>query len=254
MLQSADATMQADMTSSYESLQELLKQIDQDTTLSPSILPTFQRLQKQFVAVNFLIEDLMQQQYGLMGINFDNIEDVYNTHVTGLKTLAETRDYLIERGMSDSFAEKLMYQYLRKIAGHSHICSLLDLFTDADSKGHLNRAPITEIYANYVNMHALTPGLLKQDLYQQSKFKPIAPMNVRMFSSMFADVKVKQTSLDDEKKANKFLEFIKTAEEIDREVTGNLDFNPDEIDIGFSNSSEPDGGKDSLNDATLKTE
>ncbi len=79
-------------------------------------------------------------------------------------------------------------------------------------------------------------------------------MNVRMFSSMFADVKVKQTSLEDEKKTNKFLEFIKTAEEIDREVTGNLDFNPDEIDIGFSNSSEPDGGKDSLNDATLKTE
>ncbi len=118
------------------------------------MLPTFQRLQKQFVAVNFLIEDLMQQQYGLMGINFDNIEDVYNTHITGLKTLAETRDYLIERGMSDSFAEKLLYQYLRKISANSHICSLLDLFTDAESKGHLNRAPITEIYANYVNMHA----------------------------------------------------------------------------------------------------
>lgn len=45
-------------------------------------------------------------------------------------------------------------------------------------------------------------------------------MNVRLFSSMFADVKVKQTSLDDEKKASKFLEFIKTAEEIDKEVSG----------------------------------
>lgn len=44
-----------------------------------------------------------------MGVNFDNIEDVYNAHVTGIKTLKDTRDYLIDRGMSDCFAEKLMY-------------------------------------------------------------------------------------------------------------------------------------------------
>lgn len=206
-------------------------------------MPTFRRLEKQFTAVNFLLEDLMQRQFGIKGITFDNIEDVYNRHVTGLKTLAETRDYLTERGMSDTWAEKLMFQYLRKVSSESHICTILDLFSNPESKGHLNRAPITEIYANYVNMHRLTPGLLIQDLYQQSKFKPVAP--VRMFSTMFSKVESKPTSLEEEKKANAFLDFIKQAEEIDKEITqaDHFDFDPNEIDIGFSFDNKQDGDK-----------
>lgn len=51
----------------------------------------------------------------MLGINYDNLEQVYNAHTTGIATLAETRDHLIENGMSDSLADQLMNRYLKKI-------------------------------------------------------------------------------------------------------------------------------------------
>lgn len=82
---------------------------------------------------------------------------MYNAEVTGIDTLANTRDYLIERGMSDYWADKLMHQYLAKVTKESYICTVLDLFSRPEAKGFLHRAKAEEVYTNYVNLHNTTP-------------------------------------------------------------------------------------------------
>lgn len=52
--------------------------------------------------------------------------------------------------MSQQLADDLMQKYLKKVTETSHICTLLDLFSDAESKGVLLRAPMEEIYFNYM--------------------------------------------------------------------------------------------------------
>ena len=64
---------------------------------------------------NDLVADMFSKNYGLRGINFDNIDAVYDAHMTGIATLAETRNYLVERGMSDKMADDLMKEYLQKV-------------------------------------------------------------------------------------------------------------------------------------------
>jgi hypothetical protein len=76
--------------------------------LDPNELPAFQRLKKSAYVVNELVKDHFMTNYGL-NVDYENLEQVYNPTVTGIHTLANTRDYLIERGMSDYWADKLMH-------------------------------------------------------------------------------------------------------------------------------------------------
>jgi len=67
------------------------------------------------------------------------MEQVYHPRVSGLQTLAETRDHLIECGMSDYWADKLMRLYLSKIEKEAYLCTVLDCFTRPEAKGYLNK-------------------------------------------------------------------------------------------------------------------
>lgn len=73
--------------------------------------------------------------------------------MTGFATLAETRDHLLQYGMSDHLAEKLMIRYLRKIKETCNIYSLIDCFDKREAKAELNKAKTREIFTNYVNTH-----------------------------------------------------------------------------------------------------
>jgi hypothetical protein len=58
-----------------------------------------------------------------------------------------------------------MERYLKKVTETSHICSLLDLFTNAESKAVLLRAPMEEIYLNYMPLGGIGARLNVNDLY-----------------------------------------------------------------------------------------
>lgn len=86
--------------------------------------------------VNELVKEHFEKNYGLK-VDYECLEQVYNPTVTGIKTLAATRDYLLSNGMSDHWADKLMYQYLKKIEKESYICTVLDCFSRPEAKGFL---------------------------------------------------------------------------------------------------------------------
>lgn len=117
---------------------------------------------------------MIRSQFGIKGITFDNLEQLYNAQLTGYETLHETRDFLLQHGMSDRMADRLMKRYLQKVRDESDIYSLIDLFNSPRAKTALNKAQYHEVYSNYVNLHGTqTQSLVSGDLYQRSRLKPI---------------------------------------------------------------------------------
>jgi hypothetical protein len=120
--------------------------------IDPNSIPAFDRLKKTAFMVEQAIQEHFKNKYGLE-VTYENMEQVYHPRVSGLQTLAETRDHLIECGMSDYWADKLMRLYLSKIEKESYLCTVLACFTRPEAKGYLNKASPTDIYSNYVNLH-----------------------------------------------------------------------------------------------------
>lgn len=56
MLQNADVQKMTEMTNSFDSIQQLLKQIDVDFTLDPGTFPVFKKLEKTHFAINQALE------------------------------------------------------------------------------------------------------------------------------------------------------------------------------------------------------
>jgi hypothetical protein len=56
MLENADVVKMTEMTNSFDSIQELLKQIDVDYSLDPATMPVFKKLQKTHFAINEALE------------------------------------------------------------------------------------------------------------------------------------------------------------------------------------------------------
>ena len=53
-------------------------------------------LQLTSTGINSLIQNHFEEHYGIEGITYDNIEQVYNPKISGISTVAETREYLIQ--------------------------------------------------------------------------------------------------------------------------------------------------------------
>ena len=47
---------------------------------------------------------MVKESYGFEGITFDNIEQLFNSHITQITSIHETIDYLVQRGMSFTLA------------------------------------------------------------------------------------------------------------------------------------------------------
>lgn len=62
---------------------------------------------------------------------------------------------------------------------------------------------------------------------------------------MFQDVRVNQTDDKQAKARSKFMEFVDSVEAIDEEVKqeATMGFDDSNLDIGFNNTAEPDGGR-----------
>jgi hypothetical protein len=68
----------------------------------------FEKLQKTSFVLNERVKMMVKESYGFDGITFDNIEQLFNPRVTQINSVHETIDYLVQRGMSFTLAQKLM--------------------------------------------------------------------------------------------------------------------------------------------------
>jgi|APCry1669189241_1035207.scaffolds.fasta_scaffold437556_1 hypothetical protein len=62
------------MTSSFDQLQTILKEIDYDSSLDPARFPAFERIKKTSFTVNSAITQLFEINFGIKNIQYDNVE------------------------------------------------------------------------------------------------------------------------------------------------------------------------------------
>lgn len=98
LLENASINDQAKYTDTFEHANSLIAQIDDDPSLSYSkAAPGMcSDLQLTSTGINSLIQNHFEEHYGIEGITYDNIEQVYNPKISGISTIAETREYLIQ--------------------------------------------------------------------------------------------------------------------------------------------------------------
>ena len=76
---------------------------------------TFEKLEKTSKILSEAIQNSFLDNYGIAGISFGNEEQVYNPLKTGLGTMKEVREMLLENGMKAQYADLLAAKYLKKI-------------------------------------------------------------------------------------------------------------------------------------------
>lgn len=82
----------------------LVEELDRDSNLFDDEMKVsnnyiIQRFQKTSLVLNELIGNMFRENYGIDGITYDNIEDVYNPLLTGFGSLHQTHEYLMSQGM-----------------------------------------------------------------------------------------------------------------------------------------------------------
>lgn len=151
------------------------------------------------------------------GVGIDNLEDVFNPVIGGFASISATRDHLINNGMTPALADQLVGKYLSKGRREGHVCSLMDLFTSAESKRALNKCKSFEpVLLNFVTLQPNLPVHQVNQRHLATRMQPIRPLGVpsvmaRMFSTDYSND-------DGEVKKGKFFEFIKKAEKVDEDV------------------------------------
>jgi len=102
------------------------------------------------------MEQIFYENYNIRGINVDNLEQVYNAHVTGLGDMMQTRDHLISKGMSGSFADYLARRYINKVEKKNDIYAVMDFFdhkNNANASQALHKATMSEMTLNYKTLN-----------------------------------------------------------------------------------------------------
>ncbi len=126
-----DSGLQTRLVGSFQEFFSIVKELDQlsnsrDTVVSNE--PVVDRLRKTSLAINEETQKLILERFGIASINMENIEQVYNVKYSGIGSLAETRRYLIKKGMTAEFADNLAKRYLNRLESSSQVFSIMDLF------------------------------------------------------------------------------------------------------------------------------
>lgn len=104
------------------------------------------------MAINEEVARIMMHRFGLQKLTLDNIEEVYNPLVSGQGNMAETRAYLIQRGMNAELADTLAKRYLNKLETQGQIFSLMDLFESSKNATPLNTlmsSTLSQVHFSY---------------------------------------------------------------------------------------------------------
>ena len=152
MLESADVDEQARCTGQFNELQAIIGEMDTSFNLKDDAV--FTRLEKTSSAINELVGKIFRERYGINGLSYDNIEQVFNPMNSGIPTMGATRDHLVAHGMNPDLADQLSQRYLNRLYRENdyHVCTLMDLFKSAetDSKRAISRRDLalSDIHLN----------------------------------------------------------------------------------------------------------
>ena len=107
--------------SGFNELEAILEQIDNEPALYDrnskiGNLPEFERLKKTSFTMNEMIGDMFRNVYGLNGITYNNIEQVYNPLVSGVGSLNKQKQKLVSQGMPLAQADYLRRKYLSEVS------------------------------------------------------------------------------------------------------------------------------------------
>lgn len=62
-----------------------------------------------------MIEHAFLTRFGIKGMNYANLEQVYNPLVSGFGTMQDARSHLLKNGMTQQFTDLLAARYIRKL-------------------------------------------------------------------------------------------------------------------------------------------
>jgi hypothetical protein len=139
-----DSLTKEKLSSSFNELNRILEELDRDTstftgTSKISDWPVFHRLKKTHFAINEMVTSFFKDGFGMEGIDYENVEQVYDPMRTGCGSLYAANRYLVSQGMSPEMSRELCRRYLNKLAEKgNHHCSLMDFFCDRESKKALH--------------------------------------------------------------------------------------------------------------------
>lgn len=113
-----DAQSFAALTSNFNTIFELLEELDQDQSnydLKIGEMGTFEKLKKSSAYIDEKISQSFMMRFGFDGITFENMEQVYSPLIAGKGDMAQIRKHLISNGMTTSFADILAAKYIKSL-------------------------------------------------------------------------------------------------------------------------------------------
>jgi hypothetical protein len=93
------------LTDNLNTLNDLVAELDSNQSnasilLASKRMGTLDKLKKTANYMNDVIEQSFLTRFGIAGIDYQNIESVYNPLYSGLGSMRETRKFLINNGMT----------------------------------------------------------------------------------------------------------------------------------------------------------
>ena len=74
---------------------------------------TFSKFKRTSGIIDAMFEKTFFSQYGIQGIKYGNLEQVYDPMMTGIGSMFETRKHLLAKGMTPQFADLLAARYIK---------------------------------------------------------------------------------------------------------------------------------------------
>ncbi len=226
-------------------------------------------------SIDGLVAKLARENYGQDGIDVDNIEQMFNTYVSGVYSVSEQTDRLVSAGLSVDMADTLGRQYLSTIARESSVHTLMDLFEDEKAKKALHN-PLVDMKQIVLNFQSTSPrsaqtvnkSLAERAIASVQRIAPIRPsmgsMQARAFSS---SIQTDDSDAEDEPTTSKgrFFKFLEKADTIDKKIEKDPElakkvesadsdqqveimFDADEIEISFADAATEKAIDDELAD------
>mgnify|MGYP000347554634 CR=1 FL=1 len=152
----SDPSSYAALTKDFSKITSLIEELDADQSNASLHIKgnfgTFEKLQKTASVFDEQIRQNFLVQYGIDGISFSSIEQVYNPLVTGIATMAQTRAHLVRKGMTPDYADQLAAKYIKNLE-HGQVVRVMDFFDtkrdDFKAMQILSDAPLESVAFNY---------------------------------------------------------------------------------------------------------
>ena len=195
----------------------------------------FERMKKISGSVDGLVSQIVGQDYGHADIGWNNIEQVFNPHVSGMCSIEAQKQRLVAAGMSVNLVEELSKQYLSKLNQQSTVHTIMDFFSNDRAKRTLHNQSVDmkNICLNYEGnrrasrVSSIRSGIKSHALASLGRIAPVRPMNMltaRQFSTNQADTDTSESEKEEEEEkeaTGRFFKFLETAEKLDEKIIDN---------------------------------